>query len=80
MGNAAILLKNQGHVINGSDQNIYAPMSDALKEFKIEYYENFNINNLKHFSPNLVVVAECNKQKSRNRMVTTIRSLYHLFL
>lgn len=36
MGGVAMLAKEQGHHVSGSDQNIYPPMSDALKNAGIE--------------------------------------------
>lgn len=36
MGNLAAMLKEAGHTITGSDQALYPPMSDRLKEWNIE--------------------------------------------
>ncbi len=36
MGNLAAMLKKKGHTVTGSDQNLYPPMSDRLREWGIE--------------------------------------------
>lgn len=36
MGNLAAMLKEAGHVVSGSDQNLYPPMSDRLNEWGID--------------------------------------------
>jgi len=36
MGNAALLLKEQGHDVFGADAGIYPPMSDVLADAEIE--------------------------------------------
>lgn len=36
MGNLAAMLKRSGHTVTGSDHALYPPMSDRLKEWKIE--------------------------------------------
>ena len=43
MGNAAILLKKQGHQVAGSDAGVYPPMSDVLTEGGIELFEGFDV-------------------------------------
>ena len=39
MGNAAVLLKKQGHEVAGSDLGVYPPMSDVLSASGIELFE-----------------------------------------
>lgn len=36
MGNFAAMLRTLGHTVSGSDRDLYPPMSDRLKEWKIE--------------------------------------------
>ncbi len=36
MGNLAAMLKESGHTVTGSDQALYPPMSDRLREWKID--------------------------------------------
>lgn len=57
MGNAALLLRRQGHTIIGSDKNIYPPMSNALKDAGILFYEGYDPERLKQLSPDYVIVG-----------------------
>lgn len=57
MGNAAILMQKLGHIPCGSDQGVYPPMSIALDQAGIRYYEGFDEENLKKERPDLVVVG-----------------------
>jgi len=47
MASLAILLKQKGHEVWGSDQNAYPPISDLLKLNNIEVIEGFHPENLK---------------------------------
>ena len=47
MGSLAVLLKRKGHEVWGSDQGIYPPMSDFLREHHIPLIEGFAEENLK---------------------------------
>ena len=57
MGSVAILLKNQGETVSGSDLNIYPPMSDRLEEAGIEAFEGFDAARLETLNPDLIVVG-----------------------
>ncbi len=41
MGTLAAMLKSRGHDVRGSDQNVYPPMSDFLREQRITLLEGF---------------------------------------
>lgn len=56
MGSLAILAKEAGYVVSGSDQKIYPPMSDLLAEAQIEISEGFSPENLTP-PPDLVIVG-----------------------
>lgn len=56
MASLAGLLKDQGHVISGSDQNVYPPMSTQLEKIGIALTEGYRAENLNH-SPDLVIVG-----------------------
>ncbi|MGH1365504.1 MAG: UDP-N-acetylmuramate:L-alanyl-gamma-D-glutamyl-meso-diaminopimelate ligase [Calditrichia bacterium] len=47
MAALAVLLKQRGHDVWGSDKGIYPPMSDFLAEHKIDVIEGFSADNLK---------------------------------
>ena len=47
MGNLAAMLKQCGHKVTGSDQNLYPPMSNKLRDWSIPV-EKFSAKNLQH--------------------------------
>nr|MBC8361985.1 UDP-N-acetylmuramate:L-alanyl-gamma-D-glutamyl-meso-diaminopimelate ligase [Candidatus Desulfatibia profunda] len=56
MGALASMLKDLGLVVTGSDQNVYPPMSDFLRNKGIEIIQGFDAENVK-YGPDLVVVG-----------------------
>lgn len=56
MASVAGLLKAAGHRVTGSDENVYPPMSDQLKELGIPYYEGYSARNLEP-RPDIVIVG-----------------------
>ena len=55
MGNLAYMLKSIGHTVSGSDQNLYPPMSDKLKEWEMTTYEGYDASHLK--KQDLVIIG-----------------------
>jgi|TARA_B110000037_G_scaffold212998_2_gene266522 UDP-N-acetylmuramate: L-alanyl-gamma-D-glutamyl-meso-diaminopimelate ligase len=60
MGNAALLLREAGHDVLGSDQNAYPPMSRILTEAGIEVLPGFDPQRLAELAPDLVVIGNVN--------------------
>jgi len=56
MGALAVLLKEMGYDVTGSDQNVYPPMSTFLEEKGIRLFNGFSSDNLSHH-PDLVIVG-----------------------
>jgi UDP-N-acetylmuramate: L-alanyl-gamma-D-glutamyl-meso-diaminopimelate ligase len=56
MGSLAGLLREAGHRVTGSDENVYPPMSTLLQEMGIPYAEGYSPRNLEP-RPDLVVVG-----------------------
>ena len=56
MGSLAMLLQQRGYKITGSDQGVYPPMSELLKENKIQVNSPYKAENLNH-KPDLVIVG-----------------------
>ena len=56
MGTLACILKEMGHMVTGSDQHVYPPMSDFLKEKGIHITEGFHAENIS-YGPDLVIVG-----------------------
>jgi UDP-N-acetylmuramate: L-alanyl-gamma-D-glutamyl-meso-diaminopimelate ligase len=46
MGTLACMLRDCGYLVQGSDQNVYPPMSDVLKNSGITLFEGFNQDNI----------------------------------
>ncbi|MBT8145414.1 MAG: UDP-N-acetylmuramate:L-alanyl-gamma-D-glutamyl-meso-diaminopimelate ligase, partial [Gammaproteobacteria bacterium] len=56
MGSLAVLAKEQGHQVSGSDANVYPPMSTQLEAQGIELCQGFHTEHLQP-APDLVVVG-----------------------
>ncbi|HEX6610066.1 MAG TPA: Mur ligase domain-containing protein, partial [Hyphomicrobiaceae bacterium] len=56
MGSLAGLLRAAGHTVTGSDENVYPPMSDQLRELGIAFREGYAPANLDPV-PDVVVVG-----------------------
>ena len=59
MGSLALLAKDLGHSVSGSDGKIYPPMSDLLANANITVYEGFEPSQLEP-APDLVIVGNAN--------------------
>ena len=57
MGNAALLVKEQGHEVLGCDAAVYPPMSDVLADAGIEVLDGFDAVRLATLKPDQVVVG-----------------------
>ncbi len=56
MGNTALMMRAAGHVVTGSDDNVYPPMSDLLADSGVEIMHGFGPGNLEP-APDLVVIG-----------------------
>src|SRR5690606_28948795 len=56
MGSLAILAREMGHQVSGSDRQVYPPMSDQLQAAGIQLHEGFDYSPA-DFKPDLVVVG-----------------------
>ncbi|MGB0361090.1 MAG: UDP-N-acetylmuramate:L-alanyl-gamma-D-glutamyl-meso-diaminopimelate ligase, partial [Endozoicomonas sp.] len=61
MGSLAILARELGFQVSGSDQNIYPPMSTQLEEQGISLFQGYGVENLK-LAPDLVVIGNAMKR------------------
>ena len=57
MGAFAGLLKAAGYAVTGSDQNVYPPMSDMLRDWGIEVFTPYAAENLDRGAPELVIIG-----------------------
>ena len=56
MASVAGAMQDQGYVVTGSDENVYAPMSTFLAERGVEVINGYAERNLAHM-PDLVVIG-----------------------
>lgn len=56
MGGLALIARELGHTVSGSDQNVYPPMSTQLAEQGIQLMQGYKAENLKP-KPDLVVIG-----------------------
>lgn len=61
MGSLALLARDLGHTVTGSDTNIYPPMSTQLQEAGVEIWEGYLADHLDP-APDLVVVGNACKR------------------
>ena len=71
MGSFAGLLKAAGYEVTGSDQNVYPPMSDMLREWGIEVMTPYAPGNLVRARPDLVIIG--NVIRRVNEEATAVR-------
>lgn len=57
MGAFAGMLKAAGYTVTGSDENVYPPMSDMLREWGIEVFTPYSPANLDKARPDLVIIG-----------------------
>src|SRR5688572_28095934 len=55
MGNAALLARAAGHVVEGADSGVYPPMSTVLAGAGITLHEGYDPARLQKLAPDLVV-------------------------
>src|SRR6185503_9116562 len=56
MASLAGMLQARGHLVTGSDQNVYPPMSTMLQDLGISVYQGFDAKNLAP-TPDCVIVG-----------------------
>ncbi len=76
MGAFAGLLKAAGYDVRGSDQNVYPPMSDKLKDWGIEVKTPYQAENLEP-APDLVVVGNVVRKDNPEAEAMRERHLQH---
>lgn len=72
MGAFAGMLKAAGYTVTGSDENVYPPMSDMLREWGIDVYTPYAPENLDRARPDLVIIG--NVIRRVNPEATAVRS------
>ncbi|MFW5882973.1 MAG: UDP-N-acetylmuramate--L-alanine ligase [Verrucomicrobiota bacterium] len=57
MGNAALLMREMGHAVEGADERAFPPMSELLREQAITVHEGYSAERVAGLRPDLVVVG-----------------------
>src|SRR3990170_4075689 len=71
IGAFAGMLKAAGYHVTGSDENVYPPMSDMLREWGIEVFTPYAPENLDQANPDLVIIG--NVIRRVNAEATAVR-------
>ena len=75
MGAFAGMLKAAGYTVTGSDENVYPPMSDMLREWGIEVYTPYAPENLDRARPDLVIIGNVIRRVNPEATAVRIRGL-----
>ncbi|HEX6065115.1 MAG TPA: Mur ligase domain-containing protein, partial [Longimicrobiales bacterium] len=76
MGSLAGLLRAAGHQVTGSDENVYPPMSDQLRQLGIPYREGYSPDNLDP-KPDVVIVGNAISRGNPELESVLNRKLYY---
>jgi UDP-N-acetylmuramate: L-alanyl-gamma-D-glutamyl-meso-diaminopimelate ligase len=57
MGAFAGMLQAAGYTVTGSDENVYPPMSDMLREWGIDVFTPYSAENIGRAEPDLVIIG-----------------------
>src|SRR5687768_8588244 len=71
MGAFAGMLKAEGYIVTGSDENVYPPMSDMLASWEIEVFTPYTAENIERAKPDLVIIG--NVIRRENPEATAVR-------
>lgn len=75
MGAFAGMLKAAGHIVTGSDENVYPPMSDMLREWGIEVFTPYAAENVDRARPDLVIIGNVIRRVNPEATVVRERRL-----
>jgi UDP-N-acetylmuramate: L-alanyl-gamma-D-glutamyl-meso-diaminopimelate ligase len=78
MGSFAGMLKAAGHVVTGSDENVYPPMSTQLERWGIEVMTGYRPEHLDRARPDLVVVGNVVRAVNPEAAAMRERGLPHV--
>jgi UDP-N-acetylmuramate: L-alanyl-gamma-D-glutamyl-meso-diaminopimelate ligase len=71
MGAFAGMLKTAGYTVTGSDENVYPPMSDMLREWGIDVFTPYAASNIDRARPDLAIIG--NVIRRENPEATVVR-------
>ena len=80
MGAFASFLKKSGIDVTGSDQNIYPPMSDVLKNAGVTVFTPFDPKNIENVKPDLVIVGNVVRKTNPEMEYVASKNIQYLSL
>ncbi|MGQ0639256.1 MAG: UDP-N-acetylmuramate--L-alanine ligase [Gemmatimonadaceae bacterium] len=75
MGAFAGMLKALGYDVSGSDENVYPPMSDMLREWGIEVFTPYSPTNLDRARPELVIIGNVIRRTNPEAVAVRARGI-----
>ncbi|HUJ24921.1 MAG TPA: Mur ligase family protein [Myxococcales bacterium] len=78
MGSFAGLLRKAGHKVLGSDENVYPPMSDKLRDWGIPYFTPYSAANLEKAHIDLAVVGNVIRAENVEARAVRRRGIPHM--
>jgi UDP-N-acetylmuramate: L-alanyl-gamma-D-glutamyl-meso-diaminopimelate ligase len=75
MGAFAGMLQAAGYVVTGSDENVYPPMSDMLREWGIEVFTPYSADNIEKAQPDLVIIGNVIRRVNPEATVVRERNI-----
>src|SRR4051812_24428560 len=78
MGSFAGLLRKAGHEVCGSDENVYPPMSDKLREWGIRTFTPYSAKNLEQGQIDLAVVGNVIRAENVEARAVRRRGIPHM--
>lgn len=75
MGAFAGMLQAAGFVVTGSDENVYPPMSDMLREWGIEVFTPYSAENIEKAQPDLVIIGNVIRRVNPEATVVRERNI-----
>jgi UDP-N-acetylmuramate: L-alanyl-gamma-D-glutamyl-meso-diaminopimelate ligase len=79
MGNGALIMRALGHTVTGSDDHVYPPMSDLLRDEGVEIREGYSANHLSD-TPDIVVIGNAMSRGNAEVEATLSRRIPFLSL
>ena len=77
VGTFAMMLKDAGYEVRGSDQNVYPPMRDRLTNYGIHWSANWDASHL-DWQPDLVVVGNVCRRTNPEAVAAAERGIAYV--
>ncbi len=75
MGAFAGMLKAAGYTVTGSDENVYPPMSDMLRQWGIDVFTPYSPGNLDRARPDLAIIGNVIRRENPEAAAVRARGI-----